>query len=460
MRSTSITYRIAVFFRAYVRPGSSVLAAVSGGSDSTALLRLLCEHRETLSIGRLGVAHVNHRLRGRESDGDERFVASLAKRLGLPFFGKKLSGGSLDDKGMEEWARNGRYRFFAGIAQKESFDCIATGHTADDQAETLLHRLLRGCGLRGLRGILAQREDGVIRPLLGIRRTELCDWLKTSDQPYRTDSSNASRAYLRNRIRHGLLPWIVRHEPGAIAALGGIARTAQEVYARMEPAVNGWIDRFTVHSEGRFAIKKEGLLDGLHAPEALRSLFERYGIDADAVHLDAIMSHRSRTAGTFLLPGGDWRYFPGRAVIEFCKGDEPAVPFRVTLSTPGSTVCKERHEKFVARSIKPTTTGLPTDNRTVVLDRDVCGPVLTYRSIRPGDRFTPLGGDWNVTVDRFLSSQKMSRRARSRCGVIEGKKGLIVWIPGLRISRHARMTGATRRALEISYQSCPPEGII
>jgi tRNA(Ile)-lysidine synthase len=173
MSARDILDRVARRYGTLVPQGASVLAAVSGGGDSTALLFLLAALKERCAIQRIGVLHVNHGLRGKESDGDETFVASLAKHLEMPFYAEKLSGQSLHSPGMEAWARSERYGFFQQIREQEHYDFIATGHTADDQAETVLLRIMRGTGLRGLRGILAKREDRVIRPIIDLRRAEI-----------------------------------------------------------------------------------------------------------------------------------------------------------------------------------------------------------------------------------------------------------------------------------------------
>ncbi|MBI1740838.1 MAG: tRNA lysidine(34) synthetase TilS, partial [Candidatus Koribacter versatilis] len=196
-----------------VKAGDRVAVAVSGGVDSVALLLLLLELRSELGIV-LSVAHVNHKLRGEESDEDERFVAELARSQDLALHS---CAAPLDQKpvsGIEAAARKLRYAFFRQLAREGRVSKIATAHTLDDQAETVLLRILRGTGLRGLAGIhprLVLEEEGrafgeVIRPLLGIRRAELEEFLRERGQPWREDSSNRDPVYLRNRVRHRVLP--------------------------------------------------------------------------------------------------------------------------------------------------------------------------------------------------------------------------------------------------------------
>ena len=217
--SEKIHYSAAVFSSQFI----PVLTAVSGGSDSVSMLCLLHDFRDELKISNLAVAHVNHGLRGAESDGDEQYVRELSSSLGLQFFVKHLSGYNSEDPGIEQWARRERYRFFRSVRESGGCDFVATGHTADDQAETVLLRIFRGTGLKGLRGILPLREDGVIRPLLYIARSELVEWLSMKGISFRTDSSNAETRFRRNSIRHKLLPALSRDVPDVIENLSSLA---------------------------------------------------------------------------------------------------------------------------------------------------------------------------------------------------------------------------------------------
>jgi tRNA(Ile)-lysidine synthase len=439
--------RVITFCSARIPEGSSLCVAASGGSDSTALLCILCEERQTLRIGRLGVLHVNHGLRGAESDGDEQMVRGLAKRLGLPCHVRRLPERSLSATGMELWARNERYRFFSDIRRRKRYDFVATGHTADDQAETIIQRIMRGAGLRGLRGILAQREDGIVRPLLDCSRADLAFWLKSRGIAWRTDSSNSSLDYQRNRVRHTILPRLESLDAAA---------AAQSAWAVMQGGIERWIGAFAILSKNRFRITKAGLSDGIHAPEALRAIFEKYGITADSPHIEAVIRNRTRSAGTFLLPGGVWRYYPMRDAVDF--RDETAARvkrFAFALPVPGSAESANGDVRFDIEEISPPISEFPTDTQTVILDRDACGKKLLYRSARPRDRIIPLGRTTDVPVSAFLSKQGIPLHERNQRGVVTGKGGHIVWIPGVRISNCARITGNTRRALKISYQSCP-----
>jgi tRNA(Ile)-lysidine synthase len=224
--------------------GRGLVVAVSGGPDSVALLRAVLEARMPSTPAPVVVAHLNHQLRGAESDADEDFVTRLHAHLvaagaaALHLRTQRLdvrSRAAAEGANLEALARRERYRFLTEVAREHGTRWVATGHTANDQAETVLHRLLRGTGLQGLRGIAFRRPlaDGVsvVRPLLRTTREEILAALGEWDQPFRQDSSNADLRLTRNRIRHELLPQLAqRYNPAVAAVLGRLAEQAEEAH--------------------------------------------------------------------------------------------------------------------------------------------------------------------------------------------------------------------------------------
>jgi len=235
-----------------IRAGDRVAAAVSGGADSVALLCLLLELRSELGIV-LSVAHVNHKLRGKESDEDERFVAKLARQYGLELDTRAVpvDGSHISEirSGIEAAARELRHGFFRQLAREGRATKIATAHTLDDQAETVLLRIFRGTGIRGLSAVhprIVFEEQGrafgeLVRPLLGFRRAALREFLRARGQSWREDSSNRDIAFLRNRVRHRLLPMIAEEFGEAaiehMGELAEIARAEEEHWERGHPEV-------------------------------------------------------------------------------------------------------------------------------------------------------------------------------------------------------------------------------
>ena len=225
----------------------TVLVAVSGGGDSVALLRAMAALK-TGGEGRLCAAHLNHRLRP-DAEEDEQFVVDLCGRLDVTCEVGRVEAGRLAaaGDGIEAAARTARYRFLEQTAERLGARFVATAHTADDQAETILHRIVRGTGIRGLSGMSRARPLGhavLIRPLLAIRRAELTGYLDALHQPYRHDASNADPRYTRNRIRHQLLPRLQQHfNAEAVESLLRLGTLAGEAQAVIDELVDQWFDR-------------------------------------------------------------------------------------------------------------------------------------------------------------------------------------------------------------------------
>ncbi len=238
--------------REHIRPGDRICAAVSGGVDSVALLLLLhsanAMARNALGIG-LSAVHVHHGLRGEEADADLAFVQALCMQLEIPLHVHHasvpdriaLSRQAGEPETVEEAARALRYDYFASLIAQGHADSVLTAHTLDDQAETVLMKLLRGAWTEGLSGIHpvvilpdAARPGKILRPLLQVRRAELEEYLRAQMQPWRTDSSNADQEFTRNRIRHHLLPILREFNPSLDQALANLAELAREDEARWQ----------------------------------------------------------------------------------------------------------------------------------------------------------------------------------------------------------------------------------
>ena len=216
-----------------LRPGMRVAVAVSGGADSVALLRRLIEAAPEIGLV-LSVAHVHHGIRGAEADADAAFVRNLAEAHGLVFHRHDVdtpSAAQQNRETLEEAARNLRYPWFRELLEQGEADAVATAHTLDDQAETVIHKLLRGAWTEGLGGISAtitHTRGTILRPFLGARRAEIEAWLKVIGQPWREDASNLDTTFTRNRIRHELLPLLSTYNPQIYSQLANLATLARD----------------------------------------------------------------------------------------------------------------------------------------------------------------------------------------------------------------------------------------
>lgn len=298
------------------------VVAVSGGPDSVALLRALAASRPE----RLVIAHLNHRLRGAESDADEAFVRQLCESLGLDFASTQIDiVATAPDENREAAARRLRYDWLAEVAVREGLPWIATGHTANDQAETVLHRLLRGTGLRGLRGIAVRRPLNssveLVRPILQVARTDVLDYLASLGQSCREDATNTDLRLTRNRIRHELLPHLAeRYNPAVVEGLTRVSEHAQEMYAELEESARRLLTAVELPRAGTWVILDREQL--AHAPrhrlrEALRLLFEREGWPNGSMsfdHWDRLASVARGEVTAVELPEGIRAQSRGRVV--------------------------------------------------------------------------------------------------------------------------------------------------
>jgi|WetSurMetagenome_2_1015567.scaffolds.fasta_scaffold00226_23 tRNA(Ile)-lysidine synthase len=442
------------FFRAHCASSCSVCVAVSGGGDSVALLRLLHDLRENLGITKLAVAHVNHRIRGAASDKDAEFVRRLAKETASPFHLLDIDGKHVPKAGVEEWARNRRYAFFAEVRRTYKYTYVATAHTQNDQAETVLLRILRGTGMRGLCGIAPVRNDGVIRPLLDAGRDALHGWLSERNQGFCEDSTNDDTSYARNWVRHRVIPLLARRDMAVVRHLAEVATSAQNAAEILAPIINKWIDdNVVISGPCLFPIKKAGLEDGPVAAEAVVRLLAERGVGVDRKHVEEIFENAERTSGVFLLPGG-WKYECARNSVEFSPGGRvrAAGNFRCTIARGKEVFCASANRVLGARIVALKRGEKPSfdDPFTAYVDAARCGGRLVFRNVRKGDRFWPFGGKGYTDCVDFLAKQGRIASERKNSGVVVNGRGDVVWVVGLRTGHPFRVTPETRRALQIS----------
>ena len=308
------------------RPGQRVAVAVSGGADSVALLRRLLEERHALGIV-LSVAHVHHGIRGAAADEDEAFVASLAAAHGLPFHlhraNAPAAAATLHET-LEEAARNLRYAFFRELMAAGEADAVATAHTLDDQAETVLHKLLRGAwteGLSGIHPVLVAEPGSILRPFLENSRPTIEAWLLELQQPWREDASNQDMAHTRNRIRRQLLPLLRTFNPQIAAQLARLATISadEEAYwqgelQRLLPALllpgrptRGGGRAASTHPEEETVALEQLRLRELQpavARRVVRAAARRVGARLSFEQTEQLLALVESRPGKFQLPGG------------------------------------------------------------------------------------------------------------------------------------------------------------
>jgi tRNA(Ile)-lysidine synthase len=450
-------------------PGKqTLLVAVSGGPDSVCLLYILAKLREELDI-RLHVAHLNHQLRGAEAEADARYVAGLARRLGIPATIESHDVKTYQTQhhtSLEEAAREVRYAFLASVAGKVGAARVAVGHTVDDHVETILMHLIRGSGTRGLRGLRPfnrwRYPDGdinIIRPLLELTREETAAYCRQNNLRPRTDTSNLSMEPFRNRIRGQLLPQLQEYNPQISEALLRTARISADDL--------DFIDSEVAHLWGKVARKKGDavIIDKnkfISRPLALKRHLLRVSIEAllgdikdiEASHIEDMLEALEKPAGKRIsLPGGlnftieyD-RYVLGPDPASLCPF--PPLENETELNIPGRTVLPGWDIR--AAIIDPSSVKGKHDELTAFFDMEKAGNGITVRRRRRGDRFQPLGMSQSKKLNEFMIDARIPRTWRYHIPVVTSSEH-ILWVVGWRIDERAKITDHTRKVLRLKFK--------
>ncbi len=377
---------------------SALGVAVSGGADSVFLFAVMRELAAELQLS-LSAIHVNHRMRGEASDADARFVASLAESFAVPLHMRELGEGALEGN-FEQAARRARNSFFRELIAAGDVNRVATGHTRNDQAETVLYRIFRGSGLAGLAGVLPVTSDGLIRPLLGITRQEVETWLTERGIPWREDATNRDTSFARNRLRHEVLPELRRQfNPQIDEALANLAELArdEEEY---------WRELVRVPEPTRGAVVLP-LQDLAGVPVALARRRVRAAIAAvkgdprrlEFPHIERILEMvRSREGSDRVqLPGLDvFRSFDWVRLAPAGYDNRLIRDFEVPVLIPGSGALP--NGSYISFEVRLGAEPLE-DCARVKVDLDWAkvyglqelGECFTLRNWRPGDAYRPLG---------------------------------------------------------------------
>ena len=443
------TLRESVRRHAMLEPGDTVLAAVPGGADSVALLVALLDLRDEFEIT-IVAAHLDHGLRGVESGADRLFVEDLARRYEVPCASEAAS---VPPGNVEAEARRLRYAFLERAADQLGATKIATGHTRDDQAETVLLRVLRGAGRRGLGGI-RPRRGRIIRPMLGCDRIQVRAFLVERGLAWRRDYSNFDLTLERSRMRHGFLPALAREfNPRLTAALADLADVMRE-----EDLL---LDRLAAVGARSDALESP-VLNAIEPPlarRAIRQWWRRHGSGQrlGRTHVDAVrhLASRASDGGEIAVPGGAvtraGRYLRFRNGVARAAGRElwqfSLVPNQ-DLDTPGGWRLRLT-ESVPGDAVEP-------GDAVCVIDADLVGETFIVRNRRPGDRLRSLGLGGHASIKRLFSSRRVPRHLRDDHPLVVCD-GEVLWVPGCGRSDRGLQGPATSRCYVIRLIRRPSE---
>jgi tRNA(Ile)-lysidine synthase len=451
-------------------PGDRVAIALSGGPDSVALTWLLHEVAVEVGASLAGLIHVNHGLRGDESAEDEAFCRALAERGGWAIEVARVDVAArarAERRSMEAAAREARYECLAAAADRLGATRVATGHTLDDQAETVLLRLLRGAGTRGLSGIRIRRGP-YVRPLLECRRAELAAYLARRGEAFRVDRSNSDRSIARNRLRHELLPVIEQLAPAGVRALARVAALSADDETFFSQAVTETAPSVVLVSTGIGRGTPGGMPGGAPIrldvqalaglPAALSRRLVRRTLETivpaghlSARHIEAVLglSTGRKVHGHLDLPGVVVERRAGVLVIRaatdvdrLTRRGSGDVQFEYPLPCPGAVVIPEAGVTISASVGGSDTVRLSGRGDVAAVRIDAFAPPFVVRNRRPGDRLRPLGAPGRRKLQDLLVDRKVPRTERDRVPIVIDAAGRIVWVAGLAMAEEGRATAA------------------
>lgn len=445
--------------------GERLIVAVSGGVDSMVLLHLLHQLAKRHKW-KLTVAHFNHRLRGKSSDADEGLVRSVAKSLGLSFArtSANVRKTALQNRiSVEMAARDLRHHFFATCARKYGASCVALAHHADDQLEQFFLRLFRGTGSRALSGIQWKNVSPVdpdirlIRPLLDQPKGVLAAYAEQKRIRYREDATNRSADIQRNRIRHELLPLLLKsYQPGLPVTILRIQEIVGAESELVKELALCWLQNSRTQPG-----KKSDPFDKLHVAVQRRAIqlqLEQQGMYTDFELVEKLRLHPDKPVSVSSASNKSVQLFATRTKngrVELNRNSSPLFTKKMMdLLIDGGRNCQEFGGLRLKWQIQRRK-GVPkpaSGPGWEWFDAEQVGKKIVLRSWRPGDRFQPIGSSKPVKLQDFFTNSKIPRERRHELVLACTVKGDIFWVEGLRISERFKLTDQTNRRLQWQWK--------
>ena len=443
-----------------ISQGEGVLVGLSGGPDSLALIHILHSLKNRLGI-KLFACHLNHNIRGAAADEDQEFVSSFCRKIGVPLMVETFDVPSFarqNKLSLEDAGRKARYAFFDRVMKKFGAAKIALGHNADDNVETSLMRLITGSGARGLSGIAAKRGN-IVRPLIMCWRNEIEAYCKLNGLHPRIDETNLDKKYLRNRIRHELIPLLKKYNPNVKSAISKATELLASDYKYLKDVATKALHGATIKLGGDQMLVDIDKL--MMYPEPVAKLVIRLAVEAVKGDLENITFSHIEAIFSKLPDEKKWELHLPSGVFAMGDGDsleistvipipEEKIYFRYKLGIPGKLFLKEAGLRISAEKISdPSKLDLDLKNKNeALLDLGKLGSNVTVRSRLEGDKFSPLGIAGTKKLKDFFINEKVPPQKKDLVPIVEGKKG-IAWVGGMRIDNRFKITGRTKEAVRL-----------
>lgn len=450
-----------------IQSGDKILVALSGGPDSVCLLHILYSLRKTLNI-ELYAAHVNHCLRGKDADDDEQYVRDLCNELGVKVFTQKFNVEKYgEEKGLscEMAGREVRYKYFNELRKKYNIQKIALAHNANDQAETLLMRIMRGTGVEGLCGIRPVRDKIYIRPILGRTRKEIESYCENIGLKPRIDKTNLECIYSRNKVRLEIIPYMEQNfNKDVVAALNRLGEIMQGENELLKEISKECYEKYCYKEQNRVIIRKEAFHnenENLLARIIRNALYKLKGnmYNFEKNHVRGVIEIGRNSTGTrTMLPNdvvaynnyGDV-YIYSKEDFENSLGNNSKAKQEEIFLSDDSVVCISNIKISLEIIPKEEVNLTESSTYTKFFDYDNINGDKKIRYRQEGDTFNPLGMKGNKSLKKMFVDMKVPREKRNEVPLVCFGED-IAWIVGYRVSEKYKVTDKTKQVLKIKIE--------
>lgn len=445
-----------------IHKGDSVLVALSGGADSVTLLHVLLQLQDQLGIAAVCATHINHQLRGEESERDEAFVTELCKQFSVPLSIHRVNIASLAEqnkKGIEETGREERYRFFKEDAKKFSCSFIATAHTLSDNVETILMHMIRGCGLHGLCGIPPKR-DTVIRPLLSCTREQIENYCRQNALSYVTDSTNRDDVYFRNAVRLHLIPQMKEHNANVEASIGRlIAHCAED-----DAFLHSLAEKALVKARIEEKINQYRLSDLIDLPipvlhRVIQLIFSQVSTQTvSEFHIQSFVG-LLRNGGAGMFPENiRARVHKKTDTVFLFKANELKKQDDCVIDIDENCLYCNRMYRIERISLEEYENKLKVNKKLLkyVLDYDKIMGVIRFRGRKPGDSFRPSGRNVTKSLKKLFNEAGIAAEMRDEVPVLCDENGIIM-VYGFGCDERVRINDETKQVLLVYEVTQTPD---